>query len=96
MFSGTAEIGYWVSESHWGKGIGTAAAMFIADYGFGSFPIERLQAGVFAGNQASVRVLEKAGFSLEGCLRRAVKKDGSYQDLLMYSRLRADRAPDSR
>ena len=96
VFSGTAEIGYWVSESHWGKGIGTAAAMFIADYGFGSFPIERLQAGVFAGNQASVRVLEKAGFSLEGCLRRAVKKDGSYQDLLMYSRLRADRAPDSR
>lgn len=93
VFSGTAEIGYWVSEAYWGRGIATAAATFIADYGFGSFPIERLQAGVFAGNQASMRVLEKAGFTFEGCLRRAVKKEGRSLDLMMYARLRSDPAP---
>jgi ribosomal-protein-alanine N-acetyltransferase len=93
VFAGTAEIGYWVSEAHWGRGIGTAAATFIADYGFGTFPLQRLQAGVFAGNQASVRVLEKAGFTLEGRLRNAVKKQGQVLDLLMYARLRGDASP---
>ena len=90
VFSGTAEIGYWLGEAHWGRGIGTAAAIFITDYAFGTYPLERVQAGVFAGNRASARVLEKAGFTLEGCLRSAVKKEGRVMDLLMYARLRTD------
>ena len=93
VFAGTAEIGYWVSEAFWGRGVATAAAAFISDYAFGSFPIERLQAGVFDGNRASVRVLEKVGFLLEGRLRRAVKKDGEFTDLLMFARLRSDPPP---
>jgi [ribosomal protein S5]-alanine N-acetyltransferase len=93
VFAGTAEIGYWVAEPFWGRGIATAAATFIADYAFGTFPLERLQAGVFEGNPASARVLEKAGFHFEGRLRHAVKKDGKLLDLLMYARLRGDAVP---
>jgi ribosomal-protein-alanine N-acetyltransferase len=88
VFAGTAEIGYWVARVHWGKGIATAAARFISDYAFGNLPLARLQAGVFANNPASVRVLEKAGYSFEGRLHNAVNKDGELLDLLMYARLR--------
>ena len=88
VFQGTAEIGYWVGEPFWGRGIGTAAATFIVDYAFGTFPLVRLQAGVFAGNTASSRVLEKVGFAYEGCLKNAVKKEGVLMDLLMYAKLK--------
>jgi ribosomal-protein-alanine N-acetyltransferase len=88
VFAGTAEIGYWLARAYWGRGLATAAARFIADYAFGNLPVVRLQAGVFANNPASVRVLEKAGFSFEGRLRNAVTKDGETLDLLMYARLR--------
>lgn len=88
VFAGTAEIGYWLGEAFWGKGIATAAARFITDYAFGTFALERVQAGVFSNNPASARVLEKADFTLEGRLRHAVKKDGETLDLLMYARLR--------
>lgn len=84
----TAEIGYWVGEPFWGRGIGTAAARFIADYTFAVFPVARLEAGVFAWNPASARVLEKAGFALEARLRNAVTKDDRTGDLLLYAKLR--------
>jgi ribosomal-protein-alanine N-acetyltransferase len=95
VFQGTAEIGYWVAKAYWGRGIATAAATFICDYAFGTFPLERLQAGVFGGNRASARVLEKAGFTFEGCLRRAVRKEGKVMDLLMYARLRDELPVDT-
>jgi RimJ/RimL family protein N-acetyltransferase len=85
----TGEIGYWVAEPYWGRGIGTAAARFIADYAFAAFPLARLEAGVFSWNPASARVLEKAGFVQEARLRDAVTKDGRTGDLLLYARLRA-------
>jgi RimJ/RimL family protein N-acetyltransferase len=85
----TGEIGYWVAEPYWGRGIGTAAARFIADYAFAAFPLARLEAGVFSWNPAAARVLEKAGFAQEARLRDAVTKDGRTGDLLLYARLRA-------
>jgi ribosomal-protein-alanine N-acetyltransferase len=85
-----AEIGFWVGEPFWGKGIATAAVKQLTEYAFGNFPLERLQAMVFEWNPASARVLEKAGYRREGRLRRHVLKDGRIGDSLLYARTRTD------
>jgi RimJ/RimL family protein N-acetyltransferase len=86
----TANVGYWVAEPFWGRGIATRAVEFIVDYAFRTFPLDRLQASVFGWNPASARVLEKCGFALEGRLRRTVVKDDQVTDLLVYGRLRQE------
>ena len=88
VHAGTGEIGYWVAEPFWGRGIATAAVRFIDDYAFRAFPFIRLQAALFAENAASARVLEKAGYTLEGRLRHAYTKNGHTGDLLIYGLLR--------
>ncbi|HEX4209623.1 MAG TPA: GNAT family protein [Candidatus Binataceae bacterium] len=84
-----AEIGYWIGEPFWGRGIATAALIEASQRAFADFPFERLQAMVFAWNAASMRVLEKAGYQLEGRLRRSVIKDSRIIDSLIYARLRS-------
>jgi ribosomal-protein-alanine N-acetyltransferase len=84
----TANVGYWLAEPFWGRGIATAALEFITGYAFETFPLNRLQAGVFDWNPASARVLEKVGYVAEGRLRRAVVKDGRTGDLLLFGRTR--------
>lgn len=89
VHSQTADLGFWVAEPFWGRGIATEAVAFIAPYAFKSFPsLQRLEAGVFEWNLASTRVLAKANFTLEARLSRAVIKDGRVGDLLLYTRLR--------
>jgi RimJ/RimL family protein N-acetyltransferase len=83
----TFEIGYWISETHWGRGIATQAAGLITAYGFEQQKAERMQAYVFGWNDGSRRVLEKNGYSLEGRLRRAVHMDGRFGDIFVYGRL---------
>ncbi|MFA7249774.1 MAG: GNAT family N-acetyltransferase [Dehalococcoidia bacterium] len=85
---GTAEIGYWLAEPHWGRGIMTEAARAITAYGIERLSLRRIEAGVFERNLASARVLEKAGYVLEGRLRRAVIKDGEVMDTLVYAYVR--------
>ena len=87
VFHRTANIGYWVAEPFWGRGIATAAVEFISEYALRTFPIHRLQAAVFDWNPASARVLEKTGYTLEGRQRRNVSKGGRVGDLLLYARL---------
>lgn len=87
----TAEIGYWIGEPFWGRGIATAALVAATVLAFRGFDFVRLQAGVLDWNPASCRVLEKAGYSCEGRLRQQVYKDGEVCDLFMYSLLREDR-----
>ena len=89
VYSKTAEIGYWLGEPFWGRGIATTALKETTAYAFAHFEIERLQAHVFEWNPASARVLEKAGYTLEGRQRRHVFKDGRIGDALLYARLRA-------
>ena len=89
----TAELGYWIAQPFWGRGIATAAVRAIVAYGFEQQPLERIEAYVFANNPASARVLEKTGFTYEGRLRRNVIKDGQMLDSLLYARLRGDAAP---
>ncbi|MGA2409201.1 MAG: GNAT family protein [Candidatus Binataceae bacterium] len=84
----TAEIGYWIAEPFWGKGIATKALREASRRAFAGFPFERLQATVFEWNGASMRVLEKAGYRLEGRMRRSIVKDGQIIDSLLYARLR--------
>jgi RimJ/RimL family protein N-acetyltransferase len=86
----SAELGYWLSEDYWGRGIATGAVHAVTSWGFTHLDIDRIFAQVFAWNPASARVLEKAGFSFEGRLRGAVFKDGMTTDLLSYGLLRTD------
>jgi ribosomal-protein-alanine N-acetyltransferase len=90
----TAEIGYWIGEPFWGRGIATAALAAATVLAFRDFDFVRLQAGVLAWNPASCRVLEKAGYSLEGRLRRQIYKDGVVCDLFMYSLLRDEHSTE--
>ncbi len=84
----TAEIGYWLGESMWGRGFGTIAAKAVTEYAFATFDLCRLQAMVFGWNPASARVLEKAGYTMEARLRNHIFKDNRICDALMYARLR--------
>jgi len=82
----TAGVGYWLGEEFWGRGIMTEAVGAFIDFCFENFPLCRISAEVFANNPASVRVLEKAGFTFEGRLRNNVVKDGKVLDSLLYAR----------
>jgi len=83
----TGRFGYWLGRPFWGKGIATAAARAMVHHASEQLPFARLEAGVFAWNPASMRVLEKAGFVREGILRRSVFKDGEIVDAVMYAYL---------
>jgi len=82
----SAEIGYWLGQSHWGRGLATAAVRAVTEYAFETFGLTRIFAVPFAANTASIRVLEKAGYSLEGHLRRSAIKDGVICDQRLYAR----------
>jgi RimJ/RimL family protein N-acetyltransferase len=84
----TAELGYWLGEAYWRRGITTAAVRAVVQHGFDMLPLHRVEAYVYATNPASARVLEKAGFAFEGRLRRSVVKAGQVLDSLLYARLR--------
>lgn len=84
----TGEIGYWIAEAHWNRGIATEAVRAVADYAFSTFDLVRLEARVYAWNPASGRVLEKAGFTREARLRRAITKDGETIDASLYALVR--------
>jgi len=83
----SAETGYWIGEPFWGKGLATQAVQLIANYGFEELNLARIFTGVFGFNRASQRVLEKAGFLMEGISRNAVYKNGVLCDEYRYSKL---------
>lgn len=80
-----AELGYWLAEPYWGKGIITKAIKEMVDYGFKTFEISRIFAVPFGSNVASQKALEKAGFILEAKLDKTIFKNGEYQDELIYA-----------
>jgi len=85
----TAEMGYYVGEPYWGKGIMTSAVKQICNYIFEHTDIIRIFAEPFAYNIASCRVLEKSGFQFEGLLRSNAFKNGKVLDMKMYSLVKA-------
>lgn len=88
IYRRSAEIGYWLGRAARGRGIATEAVLGMAEHTFANFEVVRLFAGVFEHNPASARVLEKAGFVLEGRLRKSVFKDGALLDQLLYALVR--------
>jgi ribosomal-protein-alanine N-acetyltransferase len=84
----SAEIGYWLGEEYWGRGIATDALIAVTDHAFANYDLCRLYAHVFEWNGASARVLEKAGYVFEGRLRKSVTKEGKTIDQLMYAIVR--------
>jgi RimJ/RimL family protein N-acetyltransferase len=84
----SAEIGFWIDEDRWGEGVATEAVSALSDFAFNRFELIRLFAYVFAGNDASVRVLEKAGYAYEGRMRKSIVKDDRVVDELVYALVR--------
>ena len=84
----SAEVGYWLGEGVWGRGIASAAVRAVSEHAFAAYGLTRLFAVPYARNAASARVLEKAGYVLEGRLRRSAIKDGVVLDQLLYALVR--------
>ena len=84
----SAELGYWLAEPFWNQGIMTEAVKRIVEYAFTNLNLYRIYAQPYKGNDASVRVLEKAGFQYEGRLRTSVYKDGKFLDQLLYAKIK--------
>jgi [ribosomal protein S5]-alanine N-acetyltransferase len=90
----SAEIGYWLGTPFWGRGIMTAALMALTRYAFDQHAeLRRIYAVPFAWSGASIRVLEKAGYRLEGRMRQSAIKDGRVSDQLLYAILRGELPP---
>lgn len=84
----SAEIGYWIGESYWGKGIATQALSLLCKYAFDELKMEKLFAGVFDGNEGSKRVLLKCGFHQEGIARKAVFKNNKFIDEYRFGKVK--------
>ena len=86
----SAELGYWLGRAFWGRGIMTKAVEEMCRTGFEAWDIVRIYAEPFAHNAGSRRVLEKAGFALEGVMRSGIWKNGRLRDYCMYALLRPE------
>jgi len=90
IYRRSAEVGYWLGEPFWGRGIATAALKSIVPVAFKELDLVRLYANVFEYNSRSASVLEKNGFRLEGRLVKNITKDGKVIDSLLYALTRDD------
>lgn len=90
VYEKSAELGYWLAETYWSRGIMTEAVRQLCREAFQRFDLLRIFAEPFADNQGSRRVLEKAGFTCEGTMRNGVYKNGQVRSYCMYSLLREE------
>ncbi|MGC2111310.1 MAG: GNAT family protein [Candidatus Korobacteraceae bacterium] len=84
----SVEIGYWLAEPFWGRGLTTRAVTAASDWAFDNYKVIRIFAMAFSHNVASMRVLEKAGFEREGLMRRSAIKNGTVLDQVLYAKVR--------
>lgn len=84
------EMGFWLGESYWGRGLTTEAAKTLLRWLFDTYTLERVQAHCLSENAGSGRVLEKAGFQYEGTARSQLLHRGRFWDLRWYAVLRKD------
>lgn len=80
-----AELGYWIGSGMWGRGYATEAARAMVEYGFDILRLNRIQAHHFTRNQASGRVLQKAGMRVEGVSRQAYRRWDQFEDVAMLA-----------
>lgn len=83
----SAEIGYWLGEEHWGRGVATEALVLVTEHLFTTSNVLRLFALPFADNMGSIRVLEKAGYVREAILRSSSVKYGKPRDQALYAKV---------
>jgi len=88
VYRKSAEVGYFIGEEYWNKGIATVALNLICDYGFDNLDIIRIHTGVYEHNIASQRVLEKCGFVKEGVFVKAVFKKEMFWNEVRFAKLR--------
>jgi len=90
----SAELGYWLAQRHWNRGVMTAVLAAFVPAAMQAFDLVRVHASVYEGNPASMRVLERTGFVHEGVHKSAVIKRGRLLDMHTYAlvRVRGDRA----
>ena len=86
VYSKSAELGYFIGEPYWNRGITTRAVKLICEYGFKELEIVRIFSGIFEYNPASQRVLEKCGFEREAVCKNAVCKKGKIYDEIRYAK----------
>jgi len=89
VYQKSAELGYWLAEEYWNKGIMTEAVKQICADAFDRFDIVRIYAEPFADNTGSRKALENAGFALEGIMKNGVYKRNQVCDYCMYALLRS-------
>lgn len=85
IYKRNAELGYWLAEHYWGKGIISKAIPLAVKIAFENYDIDRVFARPFSTNGASQRVLEKAGFALEARFEKTLIKNGELIDELVYA-----------
>ena len=85
-----AETGYWILPAYWGKGIVPEAMRAIIVYGFNEMNLHRISAEVEDDNQASIAVMQKLGFVMEGIRKECEIKEGRYINLIMYALLKLE------
>ncbi|TVQ09386.1 MAG: N-acetyltransferase [Bacteroidetes bacterium] len=86
VYRNSAEIGYFIGEPFWNKGITTKAVNMMTDFGFNTLGVVRIHTGVFEFNKSSQRVLEKCGFEKEGVFKQAITKNGSMFNEIRYAK----------
>lgn len=82
---GSSEIGIFLAEEYWGRGLGTEAARLLTAHAFDEWRHHRVSARVIEGNEASRRLWETLGFRHEATFREATYRDGSYVDVYWYA-----------
>ena len=87
VYRKSAEVGYFIGEEYWGKGIATAALALACEYAFTTLDVVRVHAGVYEHNLASQRVLEKCGFVKEGVFKKAVYKKDNFLNEVRFAKL---------
>jgi RimJ/RimL family protein N-acetyltransferase len=80
-----AEIGYWLAEEHWGKGIISEAVEALVEYGFDELDLVRIYGKAFLFNPASGKVMEKCGFKKGGTLKKEAQKEDKFLDCNIYA-----------
>ena len=90
VYKNSAEIGYFIGEPFWNKGITTKAVNLMTNFGFERLGVVRIYTGVFGFNKSSQRVLEKCGFEKEAIFKSSITKNGKIYDEIRFSKVKVN------
>ncbi len=84
------EIGYFIDENYWNRGIASDAVRLVEEKGFNELDLERLEIVMMTENTGSVRVADKCGYKREGLLRKRIFNNENYHDAYLYAKVKTD------